>query len=154
MKKVSGERSTYKALETPSFCVVNATDRTVQEEKDYYDDLSMEFELADDEAPVLYKMGEAFFHLSLPAAKRQLRVDLKRYEVDIDALQGRAGECEKGMKELKVQLFVLSGSPHRRQANRAEWTGMPSLGNRSTSRPTRIERSPAVKTETISYKSI
>ena len=88
----------------------------------------MEFELADDEAPVLYKMGEAFFHLSLPAAKRQLRVDVKRYEVDIDALQGRAGECEKGMKELKVQLFVLFGSPNTTKANRVEWSRYAKFG--------------------------
>lgn len=67
----------------------------------------MEFELADDDQPVLYKMGEAFFHLSLPAAKKQLRVDTRRYEVDIERLRGRAEECETGMKELKVLLYVL-----------------------------------------------
>jgi hypothetical protein len=44
-----------------------------QEEKDYYDDLETELELADEDEPVLYKMGEAFFYLSLPAAKKQLR---------------------------------------------------------------------------------
>jgi prefoldin subunit 4 len=49
-------------------------------------------------------MGEAFFHLSLPAAKKQLRVDIKRYDSDIDGLRSRSEECEKGMKELKVLL--------------------------------------------------
>lgn len=60
--------------------------------------------MADDDAEVLYKLGEAFFHLRLPDAKRQLGRDLKRYDVEIEELEGRAGECETGMKELKVQL--------------------------------------------------
>lgn len=53
-------------------------------------------------------MGEAFFNLSLAGAKRQLRADMKRYEVDIDGLRGRAEECEKRMKELKVLLYVAN----------------------------------------------
>jgi len=69
----------------------------------------MDLELADDDQPVLYKVGEAFFHLSLPAARRQLRSDLKKYDSDIDALKGRADECEKGMKELKVLLYAKFG---------------------------------------------
>ncbi|KAK1924366.1 Prefoldin subunit-domain-containing protein [Papiliotrema laurentii] len=80
-----------------------------QEEKDYYDDLETELELADEDEPVLYKMGEAFFYLSLPAAKKQLRHDTKRYEKDIGELRERAEECEKGMKELKVQLYAKFG---------------------------------------------
>lgn len=76
----------------------------VEEEKDYYDDLDTELELADDDVPVLYKMGEAFFYLSLPSAKKQLRKDSKRYDEEIKELQARAEECEKGMKDLKVQL--------------------------------------------------
>lgn len=64
----------------------------------------MELELADDADPVLYKLGEAFFSLSLPAAKKQLRKDTKRYDNEIAGLRVKADECETGMKELKVQL--------------------------------------------------
>ncbi len=32
---------------------------------------------------------------------------MTRYEADIDGLRGRAEECEMGMKELKVLLYVL-----------------------------------------------
>jgi prefoldin subunit 4 len=53
---------------------------------------------------VLYKLGEAFFHLSLRDAKKQLRADMRRYDTEIEGLRGRAEECEKGMKELKVLL--------------------------------------------------
>ncbi|KAK4689292.1 prefoldin subunit 4, partial [Tremellales sp. Uapishka_1] len=80
-----------------------------REEKDYYDDLSTEFELADEDEPILYKMGEAFLQLTLPAAKRQLRVDIKRYDGEIAGLEQKADECQKGMKELKVQLYAKFG---------------------------------------------
>jgi prefoldin subunit 4 len=76
----------------------------LQEEKEYYDDLETELELADEDDKVLYKLGEAFFHLGLGEAKRQLRRDLKRYDGEIRTLEGKAGECQTGMKELKVLL--------------------------------------------------
>ncbi|KAK8864547.1 hypothetical protein IAR55_001797 [Kwoniella newhampshirensis] len=90
-----------------------------QEEKEYYDDLSTELELADedDKHPILYKMGEAFFYLDLRAARRQLKADLKRYEHDIEGLQGKAEECEKGMKELKVQLYAKFGKQINLETN-------------------------------------
>ncbi|WVQ99524.1 hypothetical protein IAU59_006660 [Kwoniella sp. CBS 9459] len=81
-----------------------------QEEKEYYDDLSTELELADTDAePILYKMGESFFHLTLKAARKQLKADLKRYEAEIEGLEGKKGECESGMKDLKVQLYAKFG---------------------------------------------
>ncbi|TYJ53551.1 hypothetical protein B9479_005820 [Cryptococcus floricola] len=80
------------------------------EEKEYYDDLSTELELADDDdPPTLYKIGESFFHLPLRDARRQLKKDMKRYETDIEGLEARAEECEKGMKELKVHLYAKFG---------------------------------------------
>ncbi|KAE8538503.1 hypothetical protein D1P53_004864 [Cryptococcus gattii VGV] len=76
------------------------------EEKEYYDDLSTELELADEDnpQPVLYKIGEAFFYLPLRDARRQLNGDLKKYEKEIEGLESKARECENGMKELKVLL--------------------------------------------------
>ena len=83
---------------------MDTTPTNHQEEKDYYDDLSTELELADDDEPVLYRMGEAFFYLSLIAAKKQLRTDTKRYNRDIAALNRKIDECSNGMKGLKVLL--------------------------------------------------
>ncbi|KLT40435.1 Prefoldin, subunit 4 [Cutaneotrichosporon oleaginosum] len=81
--------------------------RSPQDEKEYYDDLEMELELAD--GPVLYKLGEAFFQLSLPAAKKQLRADIKRYNGEIGELRAQADECVHGMDELKVLLYAKFG---------------------------------------------
>jgi prefoldin subunit 4 len=49
-------------------------------------------------------MGESFFSLSLFAAKKQLRIDLKKYEKEIEELEAKADDCQKGMKDLKVML--------------------------------------------------
>ncbi|GFZ46754.1 hypothetical protein JCM24511_03974 [Saitozyma sp. JCM 24511] len=83
--------------------------KTKLEEKEYYDDLSIELELADSSVPILYKLGEAFFYLPLRDARRQLKGDTKRYESEIEGLRGRVEECEKGMKELKVMLYAKFG---------------------------------------------
>ncbi|ADV21560.1 prefoldin subunit 4 [Cryptococcus gattii Ru294] len=81
------------------------------EEKEYYDDLSTELELADEDnpQPVLYKIGEAFFYLPLRDARRQLKGDMKKYEKEIEGLESKARECENGMKELKVLLYAKFG---------------------------------------------
>lgn len=63
----------------------------------------MELELSDAKT-IMYKIGEAFFDLPLPAAKKQLRADLKRYDGEIGELKERCEECEHGMQDLKVQL--------------------------------------------------
>ncbi|KDN46207.1 hypothetical protein RSAG8_04434, partial [Rhizoctonia solani AG-8 WAC10335] len=42
-------------------------------EKEALDDLAMELELADEDDPVEYKIGEAFFHISLSAPKRSCK---------------------------------------------------------------------------------
>lgn len=75
----------------------------LQDEKEYYDDLQMELELSDAKT-IMYKIGEAFFDLPLPSARKQLRADLKRYDGEISDLKERCEECEHGMKDLKVQL--------------------------------------------------
>ncbi|EKC98409.1 hypothetical protein A1Q2_07423 [Trichosporon asahii var. asahii CBS 8904] len=74
-----------------------------EDEKEYYDDLQMELELSDAKT-IMYKIGEAFFDLPLPTAKKQLRTDLKRYDGEISELKERCDECEHGMQDLKVQL--------------------------------------------------
>ncbi|ORX35716.1 hypothetical protein BD324DRAFT_603088 [Kockovaella imperatae] len=89
-----------------------------QEEKEYYDDLSTEFMLADSSSgPFLYRIGEAFFYLPLKDAKKQLKGDLSRYNREISDLNDRAEECQKGMKELKVMLYAKFGKQINLETN-------------------------------------
>ncbi|KAL7421964.1 hypothetical protein Q5752_003736 [Cryptotrichosporon argae] len=83
-----------------------------QNDREAYTDFSAqldELELEDAPAPVLYKLGEAFFSLPLGAARRQLDGDLADVEAEIARLEGKVDECESGMRELKVQLYAKFG---------------------------------------------
>ncbi|GHJ84316.1 hypothetical protein NliqN6_0718 [Naganishia liquefaciens] len=84
--------------------------KTRQQDKEYYDDLEMELELADEDDQVLYKQGDAFFHLKSKAALKTLKTDRKAIERDIQSLKRRVEECETGMKDLKVQLKAKFGN--------------------------------------------
>ncbi|KAJ9114838.1 hypothetical protein QFC20_001209 [Naganishia adeliensis] len=81
-----------------------------QQDKEYYDDLEMELELADEDDQVLYKQGDAFFHLKPKAALKTLKIDRRAIERDIKSLERRVEECETGMKDLKVQLKAKFGN--------------------------------------------
>ncbi|KAI5453957.1 hypothetical protein NCC49_004952 [Naganishia albida] len=81
-----------------------------QQDKEYYDDLEMELELADEDDQVLYKQGDAFFHLKPKSALRTLKTDRRAIERDIKSLEKKVEECETGMKDLKVQLKAKFGN--------------------------------------------
>ncbi|TIC44371.1 Prefoldin, subunit 4 [Wallemia mellicola] len=78
------------------------TDRKTEREQ--LDDLSMELELADEDAPVLYKLGDAFVSISLEKAQEQIEADGESLDSAIEELKSAADDCEKNMSELKVHL--------------------------------------------------
>ncbi|TIB80890.1 Prefoldin, subunit 4 [Wallemia mellicola] len=84
------------------------TDRKTEREQ--LDDLSMELELADEDAPVLYalirlyKLGDAFVSISLEKAQEQIEADVESLDSAIEELKSAADDCEKNMSELKVHL--------------------------------------------------
>ncbi|KAG8712733.1 hypothetical protein FRC08_014144 [Ceratobasidium sp. 394] len=78
-------------------------------EKEALDDLAMELELADEDEPIEYKIGEAFFHIPLSRAQTLLTKDQESAEEEIDKLQAQIDECNQEMKELKVVLYAKFG---------------------------------------------
>ncbi|PCH36035.1 Prefoldin subunit 4 [Wolfiporia cocos MD-104 SS10] len=82
---------------------------TLKQEKEALDDLSMELELADEDEPVMYKVGEVFLHLSHSRAMNRLEKDQNELNSELSNLTDRAEECEKSMKELKVILYAKFG---------------------------------------------
>ncbi|KAJ7282905.1 Prefoldin subunit 4 [Mycena rebaudengoi] len=99
-----------------SFSKLNTRMRSIQEklqelkqEKEALDDLSTELELADEDEPVLYKVGEAFLHMPLPRALKRLEKDQSSIDTQVSVLANSAEDCEKQMKELKVALYAKFG---------------------------------------------
>jgi prefoldin subunit 4 len=56
-----------------------------------------------------YKIGEAFFRISLSRAQALLIKDQEAADAEISRLQGRIDECQEEMKELKVVLYAKFG---------------------------------------------
>ncbi|KAI0689369.1 Prefoldin subunit 4 [Cerioporus squamosus] len=78
-------------------------------EKEALDDISMELELADEDEPVMYKVGEAFVHMPHSRATKRLEKDLASLNDELDKYNSSAEDCEKTMKELKVALYAKFG---------------------------------------------
>ncbi|KAJ7451721.1 Prefoldin beta-like protein, partial [Mycena galericulata] len=83
--------------------------RELKQEKEALDDLATELELADEDEPVLYKVGEAFLHMPLPRALKRLEKDQTDIDAQVSSLSSSVEQCEKEMKELKVTLYAKFG---------------------------------------------
>ncbi|KAL0956769.1 hypothetical protein HGRIS_002889 [Hohenbuehelia grisea] len=81
----------------------------LKQEKEALDDLSTELELADEDEPVLYKIGEAFLHMTHSKALKYLEKQQGEIDGNVSALAASAEDCEKQMKELKVVLYAKFG---------------------------------------------
>ncbi|KZO98806.1 Prefoldin subunit 4 [Calocera viscosa TUFC12733] len=86
-------------------------------EKEYLDDVAMELELADEDEPVMYKIGETIVHIKLSQAQKLLEKEHKSIDEEISGLQNRVEECENGMKELKVLLYAKFGNAINLETN-------------------------------------
>lgn len=82
---------------------------TLKEEKEALEDLSTELELADEDESVIYKIGESFVHLSHAKAMKRLQSDQEEIDSQVSNLSSAADECDRDMKELKVQLYAKFG---------------------------------------------
>jgi len=89
--------------------ITDQLERT-QLEKEALDDVAMDIELADDDKPILYRIGEAFVHLPLEKAQERLALDQERVQAGLARLQDAADECKTGMQDLKVHLYSKFGT--------------------------------------------
>ncbi|PPR04385.1 hypothetical protein CVT26_004223 [Gymnopilus dilepis] len=81
----------------------------LKQEKEALDDLSTELELADEDEPVLYRIGETFVHMPQPRALKRLERDQAAVDAKVSVLVAQAEECETQMKQLKVTLYSKFG---------------------------------------------
>ncbi|KAG0341816.1 hypothetical protein BG004_005888 [Podila humilis] len=79
-------------------------------EKEYLDDLASELELADEDEPVRYRIGEAFVSLPLEAAMERITKSQEELDRDIDALKTQMDEAVEKMDGLKKVLYARFGN--------------------------------------------
>jgi prefoldin subunit 4 len=82
---------------------------SLQQEKEYLDDLSMELELADEDEPVRYKIGDAFVHMPLDKALERITGDSEKVQADLDDLKSQMDDVHGQMEELKKALYSKFG---------------------------------------------
>ncbi|ETS77472.1 hypothetical protein PFICI_11346 [Pestalotiopsis fici W106-1] len=78
-------------------------------EKEELDDITTELELADEDDLVPYKIGDAFFHVSLEQAQEMLATSTSNIEEEVSALEDRMGTVKDEMTQLKVELYARFG---------------------------------------------
>ncbi|KAF9154860.1 hypothetical protein BG015_011805 [Linnemannia schmuckeri] len=79
-------------------------------EKEYLDDLAMELELADEDEPVKYRIGEAFVSLSLEAAQERISKSQEELDQEIEGLKSQMDEAVEKMDGLKKILYARFGN--------------------------------------------
>ncbi|KAJ3215548.1 Casein kinase II subunit alpha [Dinochytrium kinnereticum] len=80
-----------------------------KKEKEYLDDLEGELELQDEDEPVKYKIGDAFFDLSLTDCQERLKQDQEVISKEVEEIEKEMEKLKGGMDELKKVLYARFG---------------------------------------------
>ncbi|KID76699.1 Prefoldin subunit 4 [Metarhizium brunneum] len=83
--------------------------RLKNKEKEEYDDLSTELELADEDEKIQYKIGDAFFHIPLDQAQEMLEAATTKIDEEASELEDKIGSVREEMQQLKVELYARFG---------------------------------------------
>ncbi|CAJ0555146.1 Ff.00g052110.m01.CDS01 [Fusarium sp. VM40] len=82
---------------------------TKTKEKEELDDLSTELELADEDEKIQYKIGDAFFHVSVEQAQEMLEQATEKLEEESTSLEEKLSLIREEMTKLKVDLYARFG---------------------------------------------
>ncbi|ENH72916.1 Prefoldin subunit 4 [Fusarium oxysporum f. sp. cubense race 1] len=82
---------------------------TKTKEKEELDDLSTELELADEDEKIQYKIGDAFFHVSVEQAQEMLEQATEKLEEESTSLEQKLSSIREEMTKLKVELYARFG---------------------------------------------
>ncbi|KAI8612055.1 putative GIM3-Gim complex component, partial [Chytriomyces sp. MP71] len=80
-----------------------------KKEREYLEDLEQELELADEDEPVRYRIGDAFIHMSLVRAQERLIKDREEIVGEIDGLKSEMDGLATEMEALKKVLYARFG---------------------------------------------
>ncbi|KAI9592168.1 Prefoldin subunit-domain-containing protein [Syncephalis fuscata] len=80
-----------------------------KKEKEFIDDLLGELELADEDEPVRYKIGEAFVELPLEQVQERLAKEQSVLTDQIDKIDEQMSTAQTRMTELKAILYGKFG---------------------------------------------
>ncbi|KAL0083075.1 Prefoldin subunit 4 [Phycomyces blakesleeanus] len=82
----------------------------MKQEKEYLDDVAMELELADEDEPVRYKVGDTFAHVPVSEALERVEKDTEKIQLELDNIRSDVESVQGKMEELKKLLYAKFGN--------------------------------------------
>ncbi|KAJ3331404.1 hypothetical protein HDU76_003294 [Blyttiomyces sp. JEL0837] len=80
-----------------------------KKEKEYLDDLETELELADEDEPLKYKIGDSFMSLSLDECKERIETEKAEIGTEVEGLKEKMDSLAEEMEKLKKALYKRFG---------------------------------------------
>ncbi|KAJ3090483.1 hypothetical protein HK100_007436 [Physocladia obscura] len=80
-----------------------------KKERDYLEDLEQELELADEDEPIRYKIGDSFIHMSLESAQERIVSDKDGIVGEIEIIKTEIDQLQTEMDALKKILYGRFG---------------------------------------------
>lgn len=80
-----------------------------KKEKEDLEEITTELELADEDEPVQYKIGDTFYALKLDIAQRLLEDSSKETEDEVTRIEDELSSMKEGMDSLKAHLYARFG---------------------------------------------
>ena len=81
----------------------------LQKEKEDLEEISTELELADEDEPVQYKIGDTFYALPLSRAQKLLETSSQEADDDVSRFEDELSTLKEGMDGLKAHLYARFG---------------------------------------------
>ncbi|QIW96214.1 hypothetical protein AMS68_001732 [Peltaster fructicola] len=80
-----------------------------EKEKEDLEEISSELELADEDEPVSYKIGDTFFALPLEEVQEHLSKSMESLDEQVSSLQSKLSSLQEEMQDLKTALYGRFG---------------------------------------------
>ncbi|KAJ3076438.1 hypothetical protein HDU98_003302 [Podochytrium sp. JEL0797] len=80
-----------------------------KKDREYLEDLEQELELADEDEPVRYKIGDSFIHMTLETAQLRVVADKDQVVAEIEGSKTEMDDLQTEMDALKKVLYARFG---------------------------------------------
>jgi len=81
----------------------------IQKEKEDVEEVSTELELADEDEPVQYKVGDTFYAVPLATAQQLLETSITEIDTEVSKLEDELSSMKEEMDGLKAHLYARFG---------------------------------------------
>ena len=81
----------------------------MQKEKEDLEEITTELELADEDEPIQYKVGDTFYAVPLATAQKLLETNTAEIDEDVTKLEDQLSTMKEEMDSLKAHLYARFG---------------------------------------------